>query len=129
MNTAMKKRPPKPLVSRPSASLKKSRNDCISHVAMNSASNRPITPLTTDAQRATVTSCESVVEVRKRFQKSMENAVATLLMLLEIVLIVAAKIAAMSAPATPAGIWLIMKNGNIASDCPMVMSSSAGWVL
>ena len=99
------------------------------HVAMNRASNRPIIPLTTDAQRATPTSCESVVEGRKRFQKSIENAVATLLILLDIVLIVAAKIAAMSAPAIPAGIWLIIKNGKMASDCPIVMSSSAGCVL
>ena len=37
------------------------------------------------------------------------KAVLTLLMLLEMVLIVAAKMAAMSRPAMPAGIWLIMK--------------------
>ena len=59
----------------------------------------------------------------------MEKAVDTLLMLLDMVLIVAAKMAAMSTPAMPAGIWLIMKKGKSASDCPMVTSSSAGWVL
>ena len=128
MNTAMKNSPPKPLVSRPKASLKKSRNDWMSHVAMSRARSRPIIPLTTEAQRATTTSCESVVR-RKRFQKSMEKAVATLLMLLDMVLMVAAKMAAIKTPAMPAGIWLIMKKGKMASDCPMVTSSSVGWVL
>ena len=98
MNTAIKNSPPNPLVSSPNASLKKSRNDWMFHVAMNRASIKPTKPLTTDAHRATTTSCESVVR-RKRCQKSIEKAVATLLMLLEMVLIVAAKMAAIEAAA------------------------------
>ena len=50
-------------------------------------------------------------------------------MLDEMVLIVAAKIAAMSSPATPAGSWLIMKKGKMVSGFAIVKSSSAGCVL
>lgn len=50
----------------------------------------------------------------------MENAVAVELILEAIVDMVAAKIAAISKPATPMGIWLIMKKGNIASPLERV---------
>ncbi len=50
----------------------------------------------------------------------MENAVDTELILEEIVDIVAAKIAAMSNPANPAGSWLIIKNGKMASELLIV---------
>ena len=76
----------------------------MSHVAISKAIPRPISPLTIHVQRATRSSVASLIEGRNRWMKSTLKAVETLLMLLEIVLIVAAKIAAMSSPASPAGI-------------------------
>ena len=61
--------------------------------------------------------------------KSTVNAVDILLILEAMVDIVAAKTAAMRSPARPAGSWLIMKKGKMASPLAIVMSSSAGCVL
>ena len=65
---------------------------------------------------------------RAFFQMSTVKAVEIELMFDEMVDIVAAKTAAMSSPAMPAGSWLIMKNGNTASFFCIVRSVATGCV-
>ena len=100
----------------------------MSTMAMRMAMSMPTSPASTPATRAVLT-CPCAVMRRKRPQKSTVKAVEMLLMLEAMVLMVAAKTAAMSSPASPAGSWLIMKKGKMASVFCMVMSMAAGWVL
>ena len=90
------------------------------------AINVPIRPDTIPAQRATLRVFLSLILGRIFLYISIVKAVDIELILLEMVLMVAAKRAAMSSPANPAGSWLIMKKGKMASVFCMVMSTDSG---
>ena len=97
-------------------------------MAMRMAIHMPTSPANTPEMRAMRT-CPASVVLRNRPQKSTVKAVEMELMLEAMVLMVAAKTAAMRSPARPAGSWLIMKKGKMASVFCIVMSMTAGCVL